>query len=220
MKIKAWILYFSILFSVPLPGQEVVTALRHPTAATPTFTHVQSMTTCSNPGAATSISCSFPSNPATNDVVCIALGAGFTTGVMGTLTVEDGAGTPNTYTNSPSSPYLGLGGFFEPLYAAISCLYVAPSSANKTITASWTGLNSNFSSIWGDEWSVSSGTASADTDNAASGTASGTSINTTPTLTPAVSGELLYAIVIPGDSECGSDSRGNFRRVDWKSIRI
>jgi hypothetical protein len=39
MKFKAWLLYFVMLLSVvPLPGQEVVTALRHPTTVVVTWT--------------------------------------------------------------------------------------------------------------------------------------------------------------------------------------
>ena len=199
MKLKAWVLYFTILLSIPLPGQEVVTALRHPiSAGTPTFTYVQSMPFSTTTSAVTSITGTFPVNPTTGNVVCIALAV--STASIGTLTVKDGAGTPNSYTLSPSSP-LAATAPLTGYYLAIACIMAAPSSANKTITASWTGSTSNGTTIWGDEFHLSSGTAVVDNDATQPlGTAIGTAINTTPTLTPAVAGELFYGVVIVGNS--------------------
>lgn len=194
MKIKAWILYFSILFSVPLPGQEVVTALRHPTAATPTFTHRAGQAAfSSNATSASSITVTLAANPTTSDLVTCFWGVYSS---VTSFVVKDSAGTPNSYAVTAASPHTGTSGFF--FYT--SYLLVAPSTATKTITASWTGATGFQIGICDEVVDSSPGHQTFDKEAfEGAGTASGTTINS-PSLTPAVSNEFIFAAAIPNDS--------------------
>jgi len=109
-------------------------------------------------------------------------------GSLTVSTVKDGAGTPNSYTVSPSSPSSGgISG------ARISLAYLlnVPSGANATITATYSGTITANAGIACSEFHRSSGTWVFDVD-AVNFSSSAVTTVTTPSISPALTGELVY----------------------------
>jgi hypothetical protein len=135
-------------------------------------------------GGVSSISVSFTNNPAPGDVVCVEVETFLASGI--TLTsVKDG--NNNSFIISPNSPTS---------QATVGSLWlaylIAPSNANKTITASFSTPTVGGCAITADDFSVSGGSGAFDKDGQSS-SATGATPYITPSLTPAGSSELFYA---------------------------
>lgn len=141
------------------------------------FTHVQGKEQDSV-GSVTSLVIVLPSTPTPGNVICIAINWSDT---ISAVTVKDS--NNNSYTLSTSTPFVGSVG-----PVGLAYLLSAPGNATATITASWT--TSRSAVMWAEEFSISGGTASYDTDNTANGTAAAIA---TPTISPALTGSLLWA---------------------------
>ena len=128
----------------------------------------------------TTVACTLPSTITNGDVVLVHVlhFVGLTLN-----SVQDNAGSPNTYTKACSST--------NDASAGSSCFawFIASGTTGKTITATLSA-SCTACSIDVNEFGVSGGTASLDTSNA---TGNGTGTVNTPSITPAGSGELYFA---------------------------
>lgn len=165
-------------------GGGVLTSVYTISAGEPTFTEVQG-NFGSIASSGTTVAVTLTSNPATGDAVACAV-IGFPTSLT-ISSITDG--NSNAYTVTPNSPSTAQGGSARIIWLAY--LLNAPSNANKTITATFSGSITFASVIRCDQFHRSSGTWTFDTDVVGSGT-SAPPVNT-PSITPSVSGELLYA---------------------------
>jgi hypothetical protein len=184
------LLFFALLSSV-LRLQYVAPAgfNKGASGGSPTFTHSQGAVGCA--GASSPCNIVLTNNPATGDVIGCAVTSSTASAITSITSVKDS--NSNSYTVTPLSPSTFLSG------AGQVWLYylIAPSNATKTITVTYTASN-DTAAVWCDDFTVSGGTATFDTDARAE-TASGSSCNT-PSITPAQSGELLYAALAPESS--------------------
>lgn len=131
---------------------------------------------------------------------------------MTALTLKDS--NNNSYTITPHSPSAIQTGAGQ---TWLAYLLSAPANATSALTASWT--TTATTALFADEFSVSGGTATFDTDIAASSGVAGTAINT-PTITPAGAGELLFAGSAAGGTISTANSpwtqtAGVVRNGDW-----
>lgn len=123
-------------------------------------------------------------NPTSGDVVCvgvISFGAGIT------VTVKDGAGTPNNYIQAAKDAT-------QDSTAGTSWLFylIAGATANSAITATFSSNPNGVVGMYVDEFTPTGGSAVFDTG--LGGHAAGaTSPTVQPSITPANTGELLYS---------------------------
>jgi hypothetical protein len=151
------------------------------------FSHIQGNSAVSGADGM-SLSVTLASAPGQGNLVCVGV-IGDSGATLNDVSVTDG--NNNMYTLSPHSTYAGNG-----TYGSVTLAYLlsAPSNASATITANWS--NSARADIFVEEFSYR-GTANFDQDAAGNGT--GTAVNT-PSITPTQSGELLFSVVVVGQS--------------------
>src|ERR1017187_1166706 len=173
------------------------------------FGHVSTWTHRASQGAnnasatgVTTLTVTLASNPTTSDlVVC---GLAFSSSISA-LTFKDSASTPNSYTKTSGSPHHGM------VYSYAFYLLSAPSTANKTLTASWTTSSAVLISC--DEF-VNSNPGHQTYDSTSgdafrsTGTASGTNINL-PSCTPSTGGELAYGFVLDASGTITAPTSGS-----------
>jgi hypothetical protein len=152
------------------------------TCGVTSFAHAQATVITDSSATVTSLTTTLASNPATGDLVMV----GFL-GPSSGVTCKDA--NNNNYIPTSHSPAGGTWNFY---------LANAPANASKAITCSF--ASSAFVSQWADDFTVTGGTVTFDTDvPQPSGTGSGTTINS-PSITPLAAGELLYSTVNPSGS--------------------
>lgn len=159
------------------------------------FTHSQATATATTNGSSTSTSAVLTNNPANGDVVCV--GTFWSNGTStppASHSVADA--TPNTYTRASNSPASTQGAA-----AGIAYEYYIAGITNglKTVTSSYTNPGAGGAvEVIVDDFAVSGGSASADSNAAGSGNS--TSPLNNPTITVSGAGELVhcYACVSAG----------------------
>jgi hypothetical protein len=153
---------------------------------TQSWTHVQGVT---GTGGTTTITATLGSNPATGNLVAIAL-ATYNNGNNTAPTVTVADANSNHYTVTAASPGGNVTTYNGFLY--IAYLLSAPANASKTITATMSSTDGGYAALFVDEFHPN---CSASLD---SGTASGTGTAgpaTSPTVSVSGTSDLLYAIV-------------------------
>lgn len=118
-----------------------------------------------------------------------------------TSSITDNAGTPNTYTVTPSSPSTVSP---SSTYAAEAYLVVPTSGAGSTITVNLAAAITTGSAMGCEEFNLAAGTPGFDKDAAGHGNP-GTTPNT-PSITPSAAGELLVGVAYIGNGGTGAGS--------------
>lgn len=150
------------------------------------FTHAQATAYNSSSVAGTlTLTATLTNNPAVGDIVCVGV---ITFNSSPTVTVKDGAGTPNNYTQAVKSST-------NDTTAGTSWLFYfkANSTANKAVTVTVSTNPGGVLGLFVDDFTVSAGNVAFDKALAGSGT-SVTSPTNSPSITPTTgTGQLLYS---------------------------
>jgi len=106
MKMRAWILYFVTLLSLPpLPGQEVVTALRHPVTgggSAPSYVSGQNCTGGSG-GFSSTVACTATFTVSIGDEIVVGTSTGLGTATISSCGTNSGTATVTWAVNSAAS---------------------------------------------------------------------------------------------------------------------
>jgi hypothetical protein len=175
---------------------------------TATIALVTGQTVQANSTTASTFTYSLPNNPTTGNFVVACCAFGNSVGITIT-SIQDGAGTPNTYTQVTNSPFTGT----AQQTAAIAFLANAPGTANKNIT--WNFSNGVTGDFWAAEFSGVVTASPQDATPVTANPASSTTYNTTPSITTVTDGCLIVCaagsngdIGTPGGSGGGSTGTG------------